>query len=39
MDDSTSEELAVLRELVEALLEEARRTNELLQRLLDALAG
>jgi hypothetical protein len=39
MDDSTSEELAALRELLQALLEEARRTNELLRRLLEALDG
>jgi hypothetical protein len=39
MDEAVGEELAALRELLAALLEEARRTNELLRALLDALAG
>lgn len=39
MDDETREELAALRELLAALLEEARRTNDLLARLLQALDG
>ena len=39
MDDETREELAAIREPLTALLEEARRTNDLLRRIFDALAG
>ena len=39
MDDSTVEELAILRELLAGLLDESRRTNELLRAILLALDG
>jgi hypothetical protein len=39
IDDETSEEPAELRELLAALLDEARKTNDLLRRLLEAVDG